>query len=302
MTDISFLRSLTIFLTFKDSSTKSTSFARSFKSSASDPEPGNLIQALESSRNDVLRELSSPTSTTAVRIVTIEQYLPLVHRLLYSLSNQGQVNLDADLLFKWRGPVTITDKFTEYQEIIYEYAMALVALAFFRHKMASELIAVDFTSVAQAGVHLRTATGIMTHLSESILPSYVSKYGRMNLPPECDENVCLLFAHYFKAATQMLVVVNAMIKPSGTPAGVMVKLCQGVVMELDRCIDVIVRKVSPNFTSKIDNTKLRIYFAAMRGHYQALAYKYQAEFKMLDADLPQTGLAIAYCDKALVRC
>jgi len=214
-----------------------------------------------------------------------------------SLNNQPGVPLDRRLFFEWRGALSTESTPSKFEEIIYDVVMCLHAKAFLHYKIANELISSnDITAINQACSNFRDAAGVMKFLHASLLPRWSSKIKKQNLPPECSEEVCLMFFHYFTALDQIMAVVKAMSKVGGTPPNLMVKLCQAVVNELLTAINIYVRGIGA-FASKIDGNGLIQNFALLKEVYQAYAFKYQAEAMIASSD---TGTAIAFCRKALV--
>ena len=267
-----------------------------FKSSASSEESSNFIEHLSSVRRSMVLEIRAVGSSSASKLSCVEQYIPLVFRLMESLNNQPAVVLDRVLLFEWKGALTTERDPARFEEIIYDLIMSLHAKAFLHYRIANELLSSDISSINVANSHFLDAAGVMKFLHTSLLPRWPNRINKRNLPPECCEGICLMFDHYFTALAQILAVVKAMSKEGGTPPGLMVKLCQAVVHELESATSLLVRGIGP-FGNKIDSNGLKLNFALLREVYQAYAYKYQAEVMMASCE---TGAAIAYCRKALV--
>ena len=144
--------------------------------------------------------------------------------------------LDVPLSFIWKGGLIVPDEtWTQYTEIIYDVIMTLHTKALLHNKIAINIINAEIlssNSLIQAGKNLRIASGLMYYISTSLLPRWISSRGRINLPPECSESICLSLSHWFTAAAQIM-AVNKVLLENKTPSNLIVKLCMAIINELN---------------------------------------------------------------------
>lgn len=265
-----------------------------FSSSIKDEESSNFIKNLSESRNVMTQEIQGG-SPSASKISAIDHYIPYAFRLMESLNNQETVYLSKPMEFDWRGGFTTSIERVKYREVIYDIIMALHSKAIFHHRMAAEIVLADINNVGQSSQHLRAAAGIMEYINQSLFPRWVSARLRENLPPECMSPVCMAMFHYFNAMAQMLAIIKADQKVGGTPPALMTKLCLAVVKEFDASIDILVRQTAD--VIKLDIPQLLVHFGALRELSKAIAFKFQAESLLAQAE-KGVGPAIWLCGRA----
>eukprot|EP01041_Mallomonas_annulata_P001502 gene1502-2897_t len=296
-----FLRSCAQLFTFRDSLPKSTDVEKAFVSSVGNEDTSAFMHNLTTSRQIMTNELANPSSTTSARLNTVTQYIPEIYRLLESLNkSESDVHLDKRLVFEWRGGLIITDTWTPYEEVLYDIIMALHTKALLHNKIAIEAIQTELTNetTVLAGKHFRIAAGIMSHLSTGVLPKWASARGRPNLPPECSEPLCLALCHWFTAEAQIMATIKA-IQGNIVPS-LLAKISLAVVKELECSIDILLRRLQPEYRLKIPFNDFIYHLCVMKELYLAMVCKYQAE-AMLAAGEAGVGTAIALCMHAKKR-
>ncbi len=264
-------------------------YQASFISSSGSEDATALVANLNSTRRQMLVELSSPTNTASMRLTCVDAYLPLISNLLNSLNMQPPVTIEKQFLFEWRGAFnTDHNLYSQSSEMVFELGMVLHTKAVLHYHLAFEMLQGDIVSNLQAaGQNLKVAAGILRYLAMDLLPKWLAgPAGKGSRPPELSEEVCLAYAELFTASAQQMAFVKALTKVGGSPSAILVKVGGGVVSII---------------TGNYDPARLlpeaKHHYSVVREVYKALVARFQAE---AHAAKDEKGIAIGFCDEALV--
>ena len=173
-------------------------------------------------------------------------------------------------------------------EIIFELGMVLHSKAVLHYMVAYQSIQEDVVSnLTAAGQNLRIAAGIMRYIATVLLPKWLSPTGKGGRPAELNEETCLAYEQLFIASAQQMAVVKAITKVGGTPPAVLIKVALAVV-----------NTITGNYDPLRLLPEVKIHYCVVREAYLGFIYKCQA---VLYSSKQEVGIAIAYCNKALVR-
>ena len=101
-----------------------TDFTASLKSSMGTPEAAQLVQSLTDARSEMISTYQS-SSTIEVKIKAVENYIPLLYRLLESVNATDKLTLDKELTFEWLGAISNKGEYFKSHDILFELIMVL---------------------------------------------------------------------------------------------------------------------------------------------------------------------------------
>lgn len=99
-------------------------FSASFKSSTAAASSAQLVQSLSAARSELIASYQS-SSTIEVKIKAVEDYIPILYRLLESVNATQKLTLDKELTFEWYGAFSNKGEYFKSHDILFELIMVL---------------------------------------------------------------------------------------------------------------------------------------------------------------------------------
>eukprot|EP01032_Pedospumella_encystans_P011349 gene11349-13200_t len=272
-----------------------TDFTASLKSSMGTPEAAQLVQSLTDARSEMISTYQS-SSTIEVKIKAVENYIPLLYRLLESVNATDKLTLDKELTFEWLGAISNKGEYFKSHDILFELIMVLHTKAIFHAIAAYNLVTVDpLTFVSESGKHLLEAASVMNllagHISSGTWRRQFNR--RLPNPPEVCEHVCASMALMFKGQAQSMAFMKST-SSGAAPATIKARLAVGVVNSMTAAFNTLCG--ASEATSLYGDYLAHMHIT--RQVYAALAYMHAAQAYV---DKTEVGNAIAFCEAAKSR-
>ena len=199
------------------------------------------LEIADMTRKQMANELASPPGQINYTNVVnnTERYLPLLLRVIRSIDQSVKaVRLTRKMEFKWVSQLCnkeVAEKdYLTYEVFIYEIAMTIGARALSQVNVAHSHVRESGTGFTEASTMLRQAAGSFRTLAQEHLPRWKDN-GDATRFAETIDGAAIALADLCIAQAQMMAVGKSISQNKGPPS-LMVKLCQGVITNLEKCV------------------------------------------------------------------